>query len=78
MDWEETAVNAIQKEAKRKTKPHSKEPFFDVVKKERGSYITKNEAKVVNLINLLQQFENISISEASRKVGLFKSSSGIK
>ncbi|CAO3648701.1 unnamed protein product [Mucor hiemalis] len=74
MDWEETAaVNAAQKEAKRKTKPHSKEPFLDVVKKERGSYIAKNEAKVVNLINLLQEFENMSISEAGRKVGLSKS-----
>ncbi|KAG1132765.1 hypothetical protein G6F42_002058 [Rhizopus arrhizus] len=74
MDWEETAaVNAAQKEAKRKTKPHSKEPSLDVVKKERGSYITKNEAKVVNLINLLQEFENMSISEAGRKVGLSKS-----
>jgi hypothetical protein len=39
MDWEETAaVNAAQKEAKRKTKPHSEEPPpLDVVKKERGS-----------------------------------------
>lgn len=74
MDWEETAaVNAAQKEAKRKTKPHSKEPSLDVVKKEKGSYITKNEAKVVNLINLLQEFENMSISEAGRKVGLSKS-----
>ncbi|KAG2204355.1 hypothetical protein INT47_009397 [Mucor saturninus] len=43
------------------------------MKKERGSYITKNEAKVVNLINLLQELEDMSISEASRKVGLFKS-----
>ncbi|KAK4513178.1 60S ribosomal protein L43 [Mucor velutinosus] len=74
MDWEETAaVNAAQKEAKRKTKPHSNEPSLDVVKKERGSYITKNEAKVVNLTNLLQEFENMSISEAGRKVGLSKS-----
>ncbi|KAK4509087.1 FKBP12-associated protein [Mucor velutinosus] len=77
MDWEETtAVNAAQKEAKRKTKLHSKESSLDVVKKERGSYITKNEAKVVNLINLinlLQEFENMSISEAGRKVGLSKS-----
>ncbi|KAG2236291.1 hypothetical protein INT48_001354 [Thamnidium elegans] len=64
MDWEETAaVNAAQKEAKRKTKPHSEEPPpLDV-----------NEAKVVNLINLLQEFENMSISEAGRKVGLSKS-----
>ena len=45
---------------------------LDVVKKERGSYIIKNEAKVVNLINLLQEFENMSISEAGRKVGLSK------
>ncbi|CEP07782.1 hypothetical protein [Parasitella parasitica] len=76
MDWEETAaVNAAQKEANRKTKPHSKESFLDVVKKERGSYITKNEAKVVNLVNLLQEFENMSISEAGRKVGLSKSTS---
>ncbi|KAG2228682.1 hypothetical protein INT48_005375 [Thamnidium elegans] len=57
MDWEETAA----------------EPSLDVVKKERELYITKNEAKVVNLINLLQEFENMSIGEASRKVGLSKS-----
>ncbi|CAO3614570.1 unnamed protein product [Mucor hiemalis] len=74
MEWEETAaVNTAQKEAKRKTKTHSKKPFLNVVKKERGLYITKNEAKVVNLINLLQEFKNMSISEAGRKVGLSKS-----
>ncbi|CEP17695.1 hypothetical protein [Parasitella parasitica] len=74
MEWEETAaVNTAQKEAKRKTKPHFKKPFLNVVKKERGSYITKNEAKVVNLIDLLQEFKNMSISEAGRKVGLSKS-----
>ncbi|CEP14349.1 hypothetical protein [Parasitella parasitica] len=68
MDREETAaVNAAQKEAKRKTKLHSKEPSLDVVKKERGPYITKKEAKVVNLINLLQEFEDMSISEAAEK-----------
>ncbi|KAG2210886.1 hypothetical protein INT47_000040 [Mucor saturninus] len=79
MDWEETAaVNAAQKKAKRKTKPHSKVPFLDVLKKERGSYITKNEAKVVNLINLLQEFGNMSISEASRKVGLSESTAARK
>ncbi|KAI9476051.1 MAG: hypothetical protein EXX96DRAFT_620525 [Benjaminiella poitrasii] len=48
------------------------------VKKERRSYITKNEAKVVNLINLLQEFEDMSISETSRKVGLFKSTAARK
>ncbi|CEP09904.1 hypothetical protein [Parasitella parasitica] len=63
MDWEETAaVNTAQKEAKRKTKPHSEElPPHDVVK------------KVINLINLLQELENISISKAGRKVRLSKS-----
>ncbi|GAA5811589.1 hypothetical protein MFLAVUS_005029 [Mucor flavus] len=76
--FETCSIHAAQKEANRKTKPHFKEPSLDVVKKERESYITKNEAKVVNLINLLQEFENMSISEASRKVGLFKSTAARK
>lgn len=74
MDWEETAaVNAAQKEAKRKTNSQSKEPSLDNAKMERGSYITKNEPKVVDLINLLQEFENMPISEANRRVGLPRS-----
>ncbi|KAG1140215.1 hypothetical protein G6F37_006729 [Rhizopus arrhizus] len=44
----------------------------------RGSYISKNEPKVVNLINLMQKFEHLFIKEAAIKVGLSKSTAACK
>ncbi|KAG0163560.1 hypothetical protein DFQ28_011510 [Apophysomyces sp. BC1034] len=38
--------------------------------KERGSYFTKNDKKLARLINMLQEFEHMSIREGARKVGL--------
>ncbi|CEP13172.1 hypothetical protein [Parasitella parasitica] len=62
MDWEETAaVNAAQKEAKRKAKPHSKEPSLDVVKKERRSLHYQERSKAGRKVGL-------SKSTAIRKV----------
>ncbi|RCH93879.1 hypothetical protein CU098_011356, partial [Rhizopus stolonifer] len=44
----------------------------------RRTEATSIGAKVVNLINLLQGFENMSIGEANRKVGLSKSTAARK
>jgi hypothetical protein len=70
MDWERpAAINAEQKKIKKQNSASSKE-ISTAVTKMRGSYISKNEPKVVNLISLMQEFEHLSIREAAIKVGL--------
>jgi molybdenum-dependent DNA-binding transcriptional regulator ModE len=44
----------------------------------RGSYISKSEPKIVNLINLMQKFEHLSIREAAIKIGLSYSTAARK
>lgn len=78
MDWERpAAINAEQKKMKKQNSASFKETSTAVTKM-RGSYISKNEPKVVNLINLMQEFEHLSIREAAIKVGLLKSTAARK
>ncbi|KAG2209879.1 hypothetical protein INT45_005146, partial [Circinella minor] len=76
MDWEGAAgINHRQKmeeERGRKEKaPKGPISSNDISSRQpRGSYNTKNDIKVAKMINLLQEFEGMSISVAARKVTL--------
>ncbi|GAA5810629.1 hypothetical protein MFLAVUS_004052 [Mucor flavus] len=72
MDWEGPAATAAEGELKKQKEVNRKEAPIGA-SKQRDSYVTKNEPKVVNLINLMQEFEHMSRREAASKVGLAKS-----
>ncbi|KAI9250126.1 hypothetical protein EDC94DRAFT_623439 [Helicostylum pulchrum] len=72
MDWEGPAATAAEEKLKKQKEVNRKEAPIGA-SKQRGSYVTKNEPKVVNLTNLMQKFEHMSIREAASKVGLAKS-----
>ncbi|KAI7908103.1 uncharacterized protein BX663DRAFT_492994 [Cokeromyces recurvatus] len=69
MDWEGPAAIYAEGKLIRAQKAIN----FKETSTARGSYITKNESKVVNLINIIQEFEHMSIREAASKIGLSKS-----
>ncbi|KAG0169114.1 hypothetical protein DFQ28_003930 [Apophysomyces sp. BC1034] len=72
MDWEGPfAKYAGEKDSKSKGKEPNGDNYKDmVIVKNRGPYFSKNDKKVARLINLLQEFEHMSIREGAQKVGL--------
>lgn len=78
MDWEGPAAVNAEERSMRKQKIFNFKETSTAISKAQGSYITKNEPKVVNLINLMQEFEHIFIREAASKVGMSKSTAARK